>query len=36
MIDAGLIDTKTGDLNVDREKMLNALKRVRFDLETSA
>lgn len=36
MIDAGLIDTKTGELNVDREKLLTALKRVRCDLETSA
>lgn len=36
MIDAGLIDTKTGDLIFDREKLLNALKRVRCDLETSA
>ncbi|HHX0506382.1 TPA: hypothetical protein ACU06H_005087, partial [Enterobacter hormaechei] len=36
MIDAGLVDTKTGELNVDHEKLLTALKRVRYDLETSA
>lgn len=34
MIDAGLVETKTGELNVDREKLLTALKRVRCDLET--
>lgn len=36
MIDAGLVDTKTGELNFDHEKLLTALKRVRYDLETSA
>lgn len=36
MIEAGLVDTKTGELNVDREKLVSALKRVRYDLETSA
>ncbi|EIH0513856.1 hypothetical protein LGG24_004795 [Escherichia coli] len=35
MIDAGLVDTKTGELNFDSEKLLTALKRVRCDLETS-
>ena len=35
MINAGLVDTKTGELNFDHEKLLTALKRVRCDLETS-
>ena len=35
MIDAGLVNTKTGELNFDPEKLLAALKQVPCDLETS-
>lgn len=34
MIDAGLVETTTGELKFDREKVLAAMKRLRFDLET--
>lgn len=35
LIEAGLVDTKTGDLKFKRELTLQALKRIRYELETS-
>jgi hypothetical protein len=35
LIEAGLVDTKTGELCYKKDRILQALKELKFDLETS-
>ncbi|MBW1074207.1 hypothetical protein, partial [Escherichia coli] len=35
LIEAGLVESKTGNLKFKRELTLQALKRIRYELETS-
>ena len=35
LIEAGLVDTKTGELCYKKDRILQALKELKYDLETS-
>lgn len=35
LIEAGLVDTKTGELRYKKDRILQALKEIKYDLETS-
>ncbi|HHN9793993.1 TPA: conjugal transfer protein TraD, partial [Escherichia coli] len=35
LIKAGLVDTKTGELCYKKDRILQALKEIKYDLETS-
>ncbi|HAI2059500.1 TPA: hypothetical protein HI023_004545 [Escherichia coli] len=35
LIEAGLVDTKTGELCYKKDRILQALKEIKYDLETS-
>ncbi|HAX9425417.1 TPA: hypothetical protein JTD95_004870 [Escherichia coli] len=35
LIEAGLVDTKTGELCYKKDRILHALKEIKYDLETS-
>ncbi|HHZ0308308.1 TPA: hypothetical protein ACV8DY_006009, partial [Escherichia coli] len=35
LIEAGLVDTKTGELRYQKDKLLHKLKTLKYDLETS-